>query len=199
MNKGILFFLGLLIGILGCVLLYRFDKKMFERVSLTKEKEVIITRIDTVFVEAPPKPKKQYIESKIDTTSIAEKVETIFKDFDSIYDSEFSFDGREDDVFSDQLLATRTVKVTLLFPEKQENKVPDNFFQFFELQQWSTLVKNKRTYLRNQNMVKVKGMKIDNVNVVFWNGVYFLEIANRYYPIPETEYFEKLYLVELNP
>jgi hypothetical protein len=201
MNKGIVFFLGLLIGILGCVLLYRFDEKMFNKVSLTKEKEIIITRVDTVFVEAPPKPKKQYTEPKVDTLIIEEAIEILFiDDHDSIYDSEFSFEGREeDDIFSDQLLATRTVKVSLLLPEKQEGKIPDSFFQFFEIQQWSTIVKNKRTYLRNQNMVKIKGMKIDNVNVVFWNDAYFLEIANRYYPIPETEYFEKLYMVNITP
>lgn len=193
--------MGLLIGILGCVLLYRFDKKMFNRVSLTQEKEIIITQVDTVFIEAPPKPQKKYVEPKVDTPVFAEDIEIIiFQDFDSIYDSEFSFEGREeDDIFSDQLLATRTVKVTPLFPEEQEEKLPDNFFQFFEIQQWSTLVKNKRTYLRNQNMVKIKGMKIDDVTVIFWDDAYFLEIANQYYPIPETEYFEKLYFVELNP
>jgi hypothetical protein len=183
------------------VLLYRFDKKMFHRVSLTKQKKIIITQVDTVYVEMPQTPKRQTVEIKIETPETTESVEIEPTDNQvSIYDSEFSFEGREeDDIFSDQLLETRTVKVTLLAPEKHEGKLPEKFFHFFEIQQWSTLVKNKRTYYRNQNMVKIKGMKIDNVNVVFWNDAYFLEIANRYYAIPETQYFEKLNLVTLTP
>jgi hypothetical protein len=46
-------------------------------------------------------------------------------------------------------------------------------------------------------MIKIKGIAIDNVNVVFWNDAYFLEISNRYYAIPETKYFEKLNPVQI--
>jgi len=201
MNKGILFFIGLLIGILCCVLIYRFDKKMFNRVALTKEKEIIITRTDTVYVEISPKQKKQNIENKLDTSFMEKNIEMEQKDSQiSIYDSEFSFDGKEtDEVFSDHLLETKTVKVMLLFPEKQEGKLPENFLFFFEIQQWSTPIKNKLTYHRNKNMIKIKGMSIDNVRIVFWKGAYFLEVGNRYYAIPETESFEKLTLVHLTP
>jgi hypothetical protein len=40
-------------------------------------------------------------------------------------------------------------------------------------------------------------MEIDRINVVFWNDAYFLEIGNRYYAIPETEFFEKLNTINL--
>jgi hypothetical protein len=197
MNKGILFFIGLLVGILCCVLIYRFDKKMFNRIPLIKEKEIVVTRVDTVYVEMPPKQRKREVEiplSKLDETENFESEDTLQQI--SIFDSEFSFEGREvEEVFSDQLLETRTVKVTLLFPEKHEGKLPENFFQFFEIQQWSTLAKNKKTYYRNQNLVKIKGMKIDSIHVVFWEDSYFLEIGNQYYIIPETKNYEKMNLV----
>jgi len=197
MNRFILFLLGLLIGILGCVLLYRFDKKMFNRVSLHQKKEVVITRIDTVYIEAPPKQKKQPVENRSDKPVLAENMEgEDTTEQVSKYDAEFSFEGIEDDViFSSQLLQTKTVKVKVLAQEKQE--LPENFFQFFEIQQWSTPIKNKITYHRNRSMVKIKGMELDQMSVVFWNDTYFLEIKNRYYAIPETEYFEKLSLVQL--
>ena len=195
MNRFIVFFLGLLVGILGCVLLYRFDKKMFNRISLQQKKEVVVTRIDTVYMEATPIQKKQFTEYKSNKGFGERALEE--DDSVSLYDAEFSFEGKEDDlVFSDQLLQTKTVKVKLLAPEKQE-KLPENFLQFFEIQQWSTPIKNRITYHRNQSMVKIKGMEIDQVSVVFWNDAYFLEIRNRYYAIPETEYFEKLNVVYL--
>jgi len=194
MNRFIVFLLGLLIGILGCVLLYRFDKKMFNRTFLQPKKEVVITRTDTVYIEVPQKQKKQPVENKPTQPVLAENIEG--EDSISMYDAEFSFEGTEDDViFSAQLLQTKTVKVKVLSQEKQE--LPENFFHFFEIQQWSTLIKNKVTYHRNQSMVKIKGMEVAQVSVVFWNDAYFLEIGNRYYAIPETEYFEKLNSVQL--
>ena len=201
MNKGIIFFIGLLTGILCCVLIYRFDKKMFNRVALTKEKEIIITRVDTVYLEAPPKQKRQDFENKLGQSVVTENTGVEYTENQVlIYDSEFSFEGREnDEVFSDQLLETKTIKVILLFPEKQEGKLPENFLFFFEIQQWSTPIKNKLTYHRNKNMIKIKGMNLDNVRVVFWKGAYFLEVGNRYYAIPETESFEKLNVVNINP
>ena len=202
MNKGILFFVGLLAGsILGSASIYFIDKKKFNSVPLTKEKEVIVIRVDTVYIETPLIQNKQDIENKSDKHFITENIETEQTENEvSFCDSEFSFEGRDgDEIFSDQWLETKIVKVTLRFPEKQEGKLSEFFFQFFEIQRWSTVIKNKKTYYRNKNMIKIKGMNIDNVNVVFWNDSYFLEINNLYYAIPETEYFEKLNVINLTP
>ena len=195
MNKGICFFLGLLVGIMICALLYYFDIKLFESHYAVNVKKEVITHYDTVYVEAPQKQRKQSIGNPIvEENVVVEQTE----DSISLYDAEFSYEGKEEEeVFSDRLLQTRTVKVKLLPQEKQEAKLPDNFFHFFEIQQWSTPIKNRITYHRNQSMVKIKGMEIDQVNVVFRDGAYFLETGNRYYAIPETENFEKLNLVRL--
>ena len=199
MNKVIWFFLGLLVGIMGCALLYYFDIKLFKSHYAIKVKKEVITHYDTVYLEIPQKQKKQNIENEIDKSIIEENVEVEqTEDTASIYDAEFSYEGKEEDeVFSDRLLQTRTVKVKLLSPEKQEAKLPDNFFQFFEIQHWSTPIKNRITYYRNQSMLKIKGMEITHANVVFWNDAYFLEIGDRYYAVPETESFEKLNFVRV--
>jgi hypothetical protein len=199
MNKTISFFLGLLFGIMICVLLFYFDVKFFESKLIQHgEKEVItFTKTDTVFVEPPPKPKKQYTEVKATESDVTENIDELSEEV-SIYESEFSLEGvAQDEVFSDRLLQTKTVKVIVLSQGKQEVKLPDDFFQFFEIQRWSTPIKNKITYYRDKNMVKIKGMGIDNMNVVFWNDLYFLETGNRYYAIPETQYFEKLNLIQI--
>jgi len=201
MNKAISFFLGLLFGILACVLLFYFDVQLYKtNCPECKEKEVItVVKTDTVFVEIEVKPKKQYSETKVTEPVAVENIDEEQPESEvSIYETEFSLEGMEqDDVFSDRLLQTRSVKVKTNFQGKQEVRLPNGFFQFFELQQWSTPIKNKITYYRDKNMVKIKGMIIDNMNVVFWDDAYFLEIDNRYYAIPETKYFEKLNLVQI--
>jgi hypothetical protein len=199
MNKGIVLLIGFLLGIMVCALLYYFDIKIFESKFIPNIGKEIITRIktDTVFVEAHPITKKQNIETLF-IDSIENKIETIHNDDEnSIYETNFSFEGDEqDEIFSDQLLKTKIVKIKSL---KQEVALPEDCLQSFEIQQWSTPVKNKITYHRNQSLLKIKGMEVNNANVVFFNNVYYLEINNRYYSIPETEHFEKLNIVNLNP
>ena len=164
------------------------------------EKEIVThMKTDTVFVAPPQKPKIQYTENNEIETLVAENIDDEnVEEETSIYESEFSLEGIEqDDVFADQLLQTRTVKVKLYPKEKQDIKLPDNFFLFFEIQQWSTPIKNKITYYRNQNMIKIKGIAIDYASLFFWNNAYYLEINNRYYAVPETDHYEKLNLVNL--
>ena len=198
MNKGITFFIGVLIGILLCVLLYYFDVKVPKDIFHTEQKKVV-TQVDTVYLETPQKQKKINIEKKADETADTDTVPVEQTEMDnSIYETEFSIDTEDqDEVFSDKLLLTRTVKVKFLNHDKQDAKASEEFFQSFEIQLWSTPIKNKITYSRNQNMLKIKGMEINNVSIVVWNSNYFLELGNRHYAIPEANNFEKLNLVQI--
>ena len=201
MNKAISFFLGLLFGILICVSLFYFDVKIFEsKCPKCNEKEIISRiQIDTVYVEPPLNPKKQYIENRVEEIDVVDdEIDEQQESEISMYEPEFFFEGVEqDEVFADQLLYTKTVKVRPIQHGNQEVKLPDNFFQYFEIQLWSTPIRNKITYYRDKNMIKIKGMDISHVSIVFWNDAYFLETENRYYAIPETSYFEKLNLTQL--
>jgi hypothetical protein len=200
MNKAISFFIGLLTGIMICVLLFYFDVKFFEsQCPKYSEKEVVThVKTDTVYIETPPKFKKQSVENKAIENEIVENEEDEQQENEfSLYETEFFLEGEQDEVFAAQLLHTKAVKVRPLLQGKQEVKLPDNFFQYFEIQQWSTPIKNKITYYRDKNMLKIKGMEIENVSVVFWNDTYFLEAGGRYYAIPETQYFEKLNLTQI--
>ena len=194
MNRGIIFFIGLLFGILICVILFYYDVKIFESKLIPNKEKEVVTRIktDTIYLDTQPKIKKQNTEIQSnDSTEV--NIEMIKNEEESsLYETSFSFEGIEqDEVFSDQLLKTKTVKVKLIAKDGQQVILPENFFRLFEIQLWSTPIKNKVTYQRNQNMLKIKGMEIDNINVVFWNDNYYIEVKSRYYSIPETEYFTK--------
>lgn len=188
--------MGLLVGIMSCILLFYFDFKFFEATRPDCKKKEIVTHIqtDTVYVEVAKKFKKQNItaESEVTDTEISNETSdgTSPNEEESVYNAEFSLDDEpQDEVFAEKLLKTKTVKVIVLHPEKQD---ADNYFRFFEIQQWNTPIRNRIAYYRDQNMLKIKGIEIDKANIVLLNGVYYLEIGNRYYNIPETNVFEKL-------
>ena len=192
MNKGILFFLGLCIGIMICVSIHYVDKYWLKHVLPLKTEQSVVSRVDTVYMEVAEIPKKQPAEIK---PNIAKETETEEQTNDkvSLSDAEFSFENEEqNDVFLDQLMQSKIVKAVLHPLEKKDGKQKGDFFHIFELQQWSTPIKNKITYNRYQTLVKVKGLDITNANVVFWNDNFYLEVKNRYYPIPETDNFVKL-------
>ena len=202
MSRFLSFFLGLLVGIMICVTIHYIEVKKLKPIIPPAEKKEIVTQVekDTVFVEPHKEYKKQNFENKIKSNIVEDNLSLEqTEDEVSNYDSEFSFDSVEqDEVFADQLLQTKIVKVKMFSPEKQEMQIPDNFFKFFEIQLWSTPIKNKITYSRKQNMLKIKGVEMNSVNIFFWNDTYILEIGNRYYSIPETDNFDKLNLINLN-
>jgi len=200
MNRGISFFLGLLVGVLICALLFYFDFNLYKKFSHDSVKKEVPKpqHVAPVYVEETQLPKKQNIEYKIEKSAVTEiiedkQAEEQTEEVTSIYETEFSFEKEEhDDVFIDQLLQTRTVKVKLHPQENADVKLPENFFLFFEIQQWSTPIKNKITFYRSQNMLKIRGLDIKDVSIVFLNDTYLLEVNKRYYPLPETDGFEKL-------
>jgi len=201
MNKAISFFLGLLMGIMICILLFYYDVKIFEAKCIENtEKEIItIVTTDTVYIATPFKAKKQNVEITPVESVVVDNVEdSHFENAPYVYETEFSLDEIEQGApHADRLLQSKTVKVKLLPLENQEAKQPEYFFYFFEIQQWSTPIKNRITYFRDNNMLKIKGMDVANVGIVFWDNLYLLEIGDRYYAIPETKNFEKLNLIQL--
>jgi len=199
MNKGILFFLGLLTGIMICLSVYYIDKHLLKPVSPVMEEKKVVARVDTVSEEIEQIPQEQIVENKPIIFKTIEKVEEEPpEDKVAVIEPEFSFEEEEqEDVFVDQLLQSKIVKAVMHPLEKKENKSTESFFYIFELQQWNTPIKNKLTYSRYQTLVKVKGLDIKNANVVFWNENFYLEVQNRYYLIPETDNFEKLNVVTI--
>jgi hypothetical protein len=162
------------------------------------ENKITLVHTDTVFVELPSKLPNQFVDNKVIENIVKKNlVKENTEDDGSVYEPEFSLEGVEqDEVFADRLLKTKTVKVRTLNLGPEDITLPEDFFHFFEIQQWSTPIINKITYYRDKNMVKIKGMDIDYFSVVFYKADYFLETNNRYYAIPETQYFEKLTIIQ---
>ncbi|MEG2069867.1 MAG: hypothetical protein RR034_00630, partial [Bacteroidales bacterium] len=98
----------------------------------------------------------------------------------------------EEKLASDKMEEQKMVKVIFKNENLKEAAPKDNEITSFEIQQWSTPIRNRITYQRTGSVLKVKGLDIDNVEIVFYEGKYFLVYHTRVYQISNNDEFEKL-------
>ena len=118
--------------------------------------------------------KKQSPHTTTDTTE-ADTLLTETTPEDNLQDDEFFFDYSETDetnnIYHNQVLAIRKIKVQTLHNEA---------------------IKNKYSYQREGNNLKIKGLDIQNINILYYNHEFFIEKNGHYYAIPENMRFDRL-------
>jgi hypothetical protein len=155
--------------------------KTADTVSTVKAKRPLVQ--DTIKLEAnDPTPQT------LDTTHYEVKEE------ENWAEAEFAMDDNDEDVvvLHDILLSSRKVKVRLISATEAADPVVEIPITQFELQQWSTPIKNRIEYLRTGNVIKLKGMDIAQVEIIYQEGRYLLLCAHKKYAIPANMTFEKL-------
>jgi hypothetical protein len=121
---------------------------------------------------------------------------------DSLYVDDGSMDYMLDDedypmymepengnVASERVISKQDVPVLYFDAAKNPIPAPDNSPKFMEVQFWSTPIHNKVVYQYENNILKVKGLKQSNPQIIFFNGHYYLQNEKRVYQIvPATEF-----------
>lgn len=111
---------------------------------------------------------------------------------DNFQDDEFFFDYSETDeasnIYRNQVIALRKIKVQTLHNE------PDSTLtaHYFDVEQLSEAIKNKYSYQRDGNSLKIKGLDIQNIRIFYHNHAFFIEKNGHYYAIPENQRFDRL-------
>jgi hypothetical protein len=107
---------------------------------------------------------------------------------------EFAMNSKDENVIVSRntLLDSRKVKVRLMPATNAETLVTEAPIMQFELQLWSTPIKNRMEYLRSGNVIKVKGMDITQAEVIYQDGHYALLYAHKKWAIPANTTFEKI-------
>jgi hypothetical protein len=107
---------------------------------------------------------------------------------------EFAMDNKDEDavVLQNTLLSSRKVKVRLMPAAETADPVAELPVVQLELQQWSTPIKNRIEYLHTGNVIKLKGIDIAQVEIIYQEGRYLLLYANKRYAVPANMTFEKL-------
>lgn len=191
---GVLF--GLLLGIAVTALVTLYAERQGTRSDNAVEPLHGKSVTDTVF---------HYIIQKQKTTPVSKDnaaqdtlfIDTLLQDYetqDLTMDESLKpsmDDGEEstEDLVQEKMLYSLSVPVVFLDDKMQE--VDNGAPLYIQIQQWSTPVRNKVTCLFSDNILKVKGIKIDGCKVYHFRGNYYLEIGLDTYLIRPNSHFEK--------
>ena len=184
------FSIGLMAGLVFAVVFYFVDKSLNGPIQLLVSPPATES---AVIEEAPAEeePANPYVGKKLTAKTVASPVpsadtlDNLVED-SILMDDEFSLDQTDgtEKVYHEQCLAQRTVSV-----KSDEGTAP---ITTFEVEEWSESAVNKISYFRKGNVLKIKGLKIQNIKILYHQSQYYIEYNGRYYPIPENDDFHRL-------
>ena len=184
------FSIGLMAGLVFAVVFYFVDK------SLNGPIQLLVSPPASESPATNEKPTEeetssQYVGRTIGTSTYqsknSHKDTTDIPVEDSILmDDEFTLDQANgtEQVYQEQCLAQRTITV------RSEGETAP--ITTFEVEEWRELVTNKISYFRKGNILKIKGLKIQDIKIIFHKDEYYIEHNERYYSIPENEKYRPL-------
>ena len=189
---------GLLIGILLACAFYFMDKYTSLEMLRFQRSHTESAVTDTVvqIVESPARPKKLPATTDTLATDPAASNPTDTLVTEAADEEDLGTDDLMMDLDEDQVktvakakgIANRRVRVSNSNPAAGTE--PD--FDYFDVEQWSEPVKNRLSYQRRGNILKIKGLSITAIEIE-WNGEkYLLRYNGHAYPIPENQDFTRL-------
>ena len=102
----------------------------------------------------------------------------------------------EANVTSEKLISKDEVPVLYFDASRNAIAVPASAPKFMEVQFWSTPFQNKIVYSFDDNVLKIKGLKPNEVYLIHYNKCYYLQNDKHVYQIqPSSEYMR---LVEIH-
>lgn len=209
--KGITFLLiGILVGIIFCISFIILERRIVGKKSKSNP---FISRVEKEDSTTIPQEKRNII--KQETTIIKDTIyvtDTLLFSEDSLllmpieeeeeYSSDdFYFDEAElmaDETISEEkILNQRRVKVSYRKDDEALTSTElAETITYFNVEQWQSFIKNKTSYHRINNTLRIKGLDISNISIYYINGNYYLESEKHLYPIVEYPSYHKLSLID---
>lgn len=197
-KKGLILLLGVIVGLLTGVLV---TFVMFNKLNNRSKKN------DELAQPAPDKGTSdtiykyivhQYVPGSSDVQS---RVSSDSLSYDSAFVDESSMDYMLEEeplahgeiesanVSSSKLVSKYEAPIIFFDASKNAVEAPANAPKFVEVQFWSTPIHNKVVYMFENNVLKIKGLKSNEVYVIHFNNHYYLQNDKRVYQIsPSNEY-----------
>lgn len=95
-------------------------------------------------------------------------------------------------VTSERMISRQEAPVLYFDANRNAIAAPENALKVMEVQCWSTPIHNKVTYHFKDNVLKIKGLKIDNVYVIHYKDHYYLQSDKHIYQILPTATYQRL-------
>src|SRR5574344_2489726 len=200
------FSIGLLVGLTIAITFYFVDTYLFDDpvhlLNPVTESPVVVNDTtvnvvnNTYYKNNVVKDKRaQGIDSLATDSTLLETADNDLWENDDFFMDE-SDENADDIVDKDRGIANRIVKVSVL--ENSGDSVVEAPIPIFEVEQWSSSIKNKVAYQRKGNALKIKGLNIQNIKIIYHEKNYYVEYNNRYYSIRANNQFERLQPVAIN-
>ena len=201
-KKGIILLVGVVIGLLTGVLVTftmvsKLNQKSREEENPPRQ-EAVASTSDTIYKyivhRYEPDDEQMAVEAAPDSLSV-----------DSLYMDEQYADLMLDDdeervyteipsasVSADRMVSREEAPILYFDAGKNPVKAPENAPKFLEVQFWSTPIRNKVVYTFNGSVLKIKGLKSEDVYVIHYNDHYYLQCEKRVYPIESGGEYQRL-------
>ena len=199
-KKGIILLLGIIIGLLvGVLVAFIVESKIRPKpVSEVKvispgpsgEKDTVYKYIVHQYQDRPEVVERVAASDTLQTDSLYmedSSMNLMLDEDDDAYD-----DIRSTAVSSDKLISRHDAPILYFDAHKNAVEAPDNAPKSIEVQFWSTPIQNKIVYQFDNNLLKIKGLKLDNVYVIHYNTRYYLQSDRQVYQIQPTTDYKRL-------
>ena len=198
-RKWLYFAIGLIVGFLiSAVAFVVFAMIQNQSKSFTKtiehiyrgenKKDTVVKYVNVVSKE-PLAAVSEAQAQQADSLNIAELPETYDEvDFSYLVDDP----SDEEVVIMDKVLAQKTVKVRFKNADFKDIAAEEGAVSSMEVQQWNTPIKNRISYCFSGNMLQVKGLDVDKMEIVHYDQHYYLCHHGNYYLLENNNTFEKL-------
>lgn len=125
-----------------------------------------------------------------DSLAMVDETEDLTMDYEELYMAGES--DEQEAVAAEKMLAKANVKVVYLDANKQPVATPDQKPATLQVQQWTTPIRNKVSYQLSGNVLKIKGLNLDNIKIYSYKNGYLLQSGGRVYAIRPNTQFERL-------
>lgn len=198
-KKWLYFAIGLIVGFLISAVAFvvfamiqsqskSFTKTIEHIYSRENYKDTVVKYVNVARKESETSQTNQLAESQ-DTLAIDE-MPADYDEVDFSYAEETG--ATEDVVVVDKIIAQKKLQVKFKNAEFKDVAATDGVLTELEVQQWNTPIKNRITYRFTGNMLQVKGLDVEKMEIIHYDQHYYLCHHGNYYLLENNNTFEKL-------
>ena len=201
-KKGLILLLGIIIGILTGVLV---AFVVVEKLNLKTPSEVKI--LSTPSSPASKDTVYQYIVHQYENGNGEKGVNSVGDslEMDSMYIQENTMDymleeevyqdygqKEETNITSERMISKYDAPVLYFDANRNAVSAPSNAPKLMEVQFWSTPFQNKIVYQLDNNILKIKGLKPNEVYLIHYKNHYYLQNDKHVYQIQPSSDYQRL-------
>lgn len=199
-KKGIILLLGIIIGLLAGVLVaFIVESKIRPKsTSVVKvvpsepsgDKDTVYKYIVHQYQNSPDAAEGEAFVDSLQTDSLfmeESAMNLMLDEEDEAYE-----DLRSTTVSSEKLISRHEAPILYFDSHKNAMEAPENAPKSIEVQFWSTPIQNKIVYQFDDNVLKIKGLKMDNAYVIHYNNRYYLQSDRQVFQIQPTTDYKRL-------